>query len=143
MTTRFQHGLKSAQRNDQSYFQGELMAQFMLLLHEHPADFANVTMEEIQAIIEEYTAWRDQIAAAGRFVASHKLQDEGGRHLKLHDDQLRVVDGPYAEAKEVMGGYYIVSSADYDEAVEVSKSCPHLKYGGWIELRQIDEMHAD
>jgi hypothetical protein len=117
------------------------MARFMLLLHEHPADFTNVRMEEIQAIIEEYTAWSDQIAAAGRLVGSHKLKDEGGRHLKLHNDQLRVVDGPYAEAKEIMGGYFIVSAADYDEAVEVSKNCPHLNYGGWIELRQIDELH--
>jgi hypothetical protein len=117
------------------------MAQFMLLLHEHPANFTNVTLEEIQAIIQEYTAWRDQLAAAGRFVGGHKLKDEGGRHLKMHHEQLRVVDGPYAEAKEVMGGYFIVSAADYDEAVEVSKSSPHLKYGGWIELRQIDEEH--
>lgn len=109
------------------------MAQFMLLLHEQPSDFANVSAEEIQAIIQEYDDWRRQVAAVG-----HKLKDEGGRHLKLHNDQLRVVDGPYAEAKEVMGGYFIVQAADYDEAVKVSQSCPHLKYGGSIQLREIE-----
>lgn len=109
------------------------MAQFMLLLHEQPSDFANFSAEEIQAIIKEYGDWRTQVAAVG-----HKLKDEGGRHLKMHNDQLRVVDGPYAEAKELMGGYFIVQTANYDEAVKVSQSCPHLKYGGRIELREIE-----
>ncbi len=110
------------------------MAQFMLLLHENPADFDNVSAGEIQAIIKEYGDWRIQVAAVG-----HKLKDEGGRHLQLHNEQLRVVDGPYAEAKEVMGGYFIVQAANYDEAVKVAQSCPHLKYGGRIELREIEE----
>ncbi len=110
------------------------MAQFMLLLHEHRADFAKVSAEDIQAIIQKYTDWRTQVAAVG-----HKLKDEGGRHLQMLNEQLRVVDGPYAEAKEVMGGYFIVSAANYDEAVKVAQSCPHLKYGGRIELREIEE----
>lgn len=116
------------------------MSQFMLLLHESPADFSNVSADDIQAIIQEYNAWRDQIEAEGRFAGGEKLKDEGGRHLKLHDGKLRVVDGPYAEAKEVMGGFFIIQAANYDEAVEVSKGCPHLKYGGWIELREIDAL---
>jgi len=116
------------------------MAQFMLLLHENPADFANVSADDIQAIIQEYTGWRNRIEAEGRFAGSNKLKDEGGRHLKVHNDQLRVVDGPYAEAKEVMGGYFIVKASNYDEAVEISKGCPHLKYGGWIELREVENL---
>ena len=56
----------------------------------------------------------------------------------MRNGQVRVVDGPYAEAKEVVGGYFLIEAADYDEAVEISKGCPHLKYGGRIELRQID-----
>ena len=116
------------------------MSKFILLLHENPADFANVSAEEIERIIGEYTAWRRKIETEGRYEGSNKLKDEGGRHLSMRNQQLRVVDGPYAEAKEVMGGYFVINAANYDEAVEISKGCPHLKYGGWIELREIENL---
>lgn len=116
------------------------MPEFILLLHETPADFASVSPDEIQAIIQEYTAWRDKIAKEGRYAGSNKLKDEGGRHLSSHNNQFRVVDGPYAEAKEIMGGYFIIKATGYDEAVEIAKNCPHLKYGGWIELREIEQL---
>ncbi|MFN0121690.1 MAG: YciI family protein [Blastocatellia bacterium] len=116
------------------------MPQFMLLLHENPADFASVSPDEIQAIIGEYVAWRQAIEAAGKYAGSNKLKDEGGRHLTSDNGHVRVVDGPYAEASEVIGGYFNISAADYDEAVEITRGCPHLKYGGWIELRQIEDV---
>jgi hypothetical protein len=116
------------------------MSQFILLLHETPADFSNVSADELQQIIGEYIAWRRRIEAEGKYVASNKLKDEGGRHVSMRNGQARVVDGPYAEAKEVMGGYFVINAADYDEAVEISKGCPHLKYGGWIEIREIEQV---
>ena len=114
------------------------MAQFMLLLHESPSDFSSISPEEIQRVIGEYSAWRIKLQEDGKLAGGLKLKDEGGRELSLRNGQVRVVDGPYAEAKEVVGGYFLIEAADYDEAVEISKSCPHLRYGGRIELRQID-----
>jgi hypothetical protein len=58
----------------------------------------------------------------------------------MADGRMRVVDGPYSEAKEVLGGYFLVEAADYDAAVELSRDCPHLRYGRRIELRQVDEI---
>ncbi|MGH9766554.1 MAG: YciI family protein [Blastocatellia bacterium] len=113
------------------------MPQYILLLHETPSDFSNVSAEEMQQIIGEYVAWRRKIEAEGKFASGEKLKDEGGRHVSMRNGKARVVDGPYAEAKEVMGGYFIINAANYDEAVETSKGCPHLKYGGWIEIREI------
>ena len=52
-----------------------------------------------------------------------------------------MVDGPYTEAKEIVGGYFLIEAVDYDEAVQICRSCPHLKYGGRIELREIDAIH--
>jgi hypothetical protein len=117
---------------------GGQMPNFMLLLHESPSDFPNVSPEEMQQITGEYIAWRRKIEAEGKYVGSNKLKDEGGRHVSMRNGQARVVDGPFAEAKEVMGGYFIITAADYDEAVATSKSCPHLKFGGWIEIRETD-----
>jgi hypothetical protein len=114
------------------------MPQYILLLHEAPSDFSNVSAGEMQQIIGEYVAWRRKIETEGKYAGSNKLREEGGRHVSMRNGQARVVDGPYAEAKEIMGGYFIISAADYDEAVEISKGCPHLKYSGWIEVREIE-----
>lgn len=119
------------------------MAEFILLLHEDPNSFSEASPEEMQKVVGEYFAWRDGLMQDGKLVGHNRLQDEGGRNLSLRAGNLRVVDGPFAEAKEVMGGYFIIVASDYDGAIELAGSCPHLKYGGRIELREIDPMHDD
>lgn len=115
------------------------MNGYMLFLHSDTKSEMEPSAEEIQAIIAEYVAWRDEIAGRELLIGGEKLADEGGRHLRLNGSGIRVTDGPYAEVKEALGGYFAIKAADYDEAVEISKTCPHLKYGGWIELREIEQ----
>ena len=117
------------------------MAQYMLLLHETPAEFADLGQEEMQAVIAEYVAWGESLASQGKLLGNQKLKDEGGRHLVAKGKEILVTDGPFAEAKEVLGGYFAIEAKSYDEAVEIAKTCPHLKYNGRIELRQIDDLH--
>lgn len=117
------------------------MPNYMLLLHETPTDYSQFSAEQIQAVIGEYVAWRKKIEAEGKFVAGEKLKDEGGKHLSGHNGSLRITDGPYTEAKEVIGGYFSISAANYDDAVETARGCPHLKYGGRIELREVEPTH--
>ncbi len=117
------------------------MSEFMLLLHENPQGFASLSPQDIQTVIGEYSAWRERLAGEGRLAGGNKLKDEGGRWLTGGNGQVRVVDGPFSEAKEVIGGYFMIKAADYDEAVEISRDCPHLRYGGRIELREIDAIH--
>lgn len=114
------------------------MAEFMLVLHDDPAAFAEASPEDIQKVIAEYVAWREALEERGLLVEGRKLKDEGGRVLSRSGGEVRVVDGPYAEAKEVLGGYFIVQADDYDAAVALARECPHLAYGPRIELRQID-----
>ncbi len=117
------------------------MAKFLLLLHEAPADFSGVSAEEIQSIIAEYSAWREDLINRSLFVGGQKLKDEGGQHLVAKNGNAQVTDGPYSEAKEVLGGFFMIEANDYAAAVQISKECPHLKYGGRIELREVDELH--
>ncbi len=114
------------------------MPDYLLLLHERPSDFSGLSNEQIEAVISEYMAWSQKLGAEGKLVGGQKLRDEGGRHLSGYNGDFRVTDGPFAEAKEVIGGFFSITAADYDEAVEISKECPHLKYGGRIELREIE-----
>ena len=114
------------------------MPNYLLLLHEQPSDFSSFSPDQIQAVIEEYTAWSQKLAGDGKLMGGQKLKDEGGRHLSGYNGDFRVTDGPFAEAKAVIGGFFSISAADYNDAVEISKDCPHLKYGGRIELREIE-----
>ena len=114
------------------------MSQFMLLLHENPNEFAGIGQKELQEMVGQYRGWGERLAAEGKLVGSHKLVDEGGRHLEKRGSEILVTDGPFAEAKEVLGGYFIVNAASYDEAVEIAKTSPHLRYNGRIEVRKVD-----
>jgi hypothetical protein len=110
----------------------------MLLLHEKPAAFADVGGDEMKAVVAEYKSWGDSLNSRGILHGSQKLKDEGGRHLAARGKEILVTDGPFAEAKEVLGGYFLVEARSYDEAVEMAKTCPHLKYEGRIEIREVD-----
>ena len=115
------------------------MAQFMMLLHSEPPTEGAYSPEEIQAVVQKYQEWSEKMGAAGKLAGGNKLANDAGKVLRGTDD-ISVVDGPFAETKEVIGGYFILEAKDYAEAAELSKSCPHLAFGGAIELRQIEGM---
>ena len=113
------------------------MAKFMLLLYDNPANWQNISPEEMQQAIGKYMAWGQRLRTKGILVGSDKLQDNEGRVLRKSAGNIRVSDGPYAEAKEVFGGYFALEVPDYDTAVAECNDCPHLDYDGTIEIRQV------
>ncbi len=117
------------------------MAKFMLLLYETPNQFVKLSPQEMQQVIEKYGAWSGKLGAAGKLAGGEKLKDEGGRHMTSKNNKLAVVDGPYSETKEVIGGFFILDAKDYDEAVKLSSDCPHLAFGR-IEVREVDPMQG-
>lgn len=119
------------------------MSQFMLFLHEQPSQFANYSPEEMGEIVGKYIAWTERLQERDLLVSSQKLKDEGGRWLTKSGEDLKVVNGPYTETAEVIGGYYLVKAATYDEAVTIASECPHLAYGGRIEVRAIDFLEEE
>jgi hypothetical protein len=109
-----------------------VMARFMLLLYDVPAEWAKLSPEEMQKAIEKYRAWTKKPCT----VDSLRLADDRGRVLKSQGGSVRATDGPFSETKEVLGGYYTIEAADYDEAVKLARDHPHLEYGGTIEIRE-------
>ncbi|MBK5292072.1 MAG: transcription initiation protein [Acidobacteriia bacterium] len=109
-------------------------------MYENSSGFAGLPAEEMEKLIEEYVAWRQELAAEKRFTGGNKLTDEGGRQLVAVNGQILVSDGSYAGAKEVLGGYFLIKADNYEQAVEICKGCPHLRLGGRIELREIEGM---
>lgn len=113
------------------------MPKYMLFLHESTDLARDWTPEQMQSVIERYSAWTRGLMENGRMTGGEKLRDEGGRHLRSNGSGITVADGPYSETKEILSGFFVIEAADYDEAAEIAKTCPHLEYG-WIELREVD-----
>lgn len=115
------------------------MAQFLLLLYDDPSFFSGLTAARMKQVVKEYTDWGKKLRRQGRMLGGQKLTFEGGRVLRCQGKKPVVTDGPYAEAKEVLGGFVLIAADSYDEAVEIARTCPHLKYGLSTHVRQIDE----
>jgi len=117
------------------------MPNFLLLLHQKPASYQNMSPEEIQKILGRYIAWREAQVKRNKMRAGEKLTNDGGRQLRTRDGNVSVTDGPYSESQEILGGFFMIEAANYDEAVEIAKTCPHMGEGKWIEVRQVDAVH--
>ncbi|MFN2511703.1 MAG: YciI family protein [Pyrinomonadaceae bacterium] len=113
------------------------MPNYLLLLHEDPAAFEQVSPEQMQAIIQKYTDWKRRMENAGVLTRGEKLQDGTGRVLRRTSDHTAITDGPYTESKEVIGGLFEIQADSYEEAIEAASGCPHLEYGA-IEIREIE-----
>jgi hypothetical protein len=109
------------------------MPQFMLLLYDDPSGWNKLSPEEMQKAIEKYVAWTKKPFT----VDSKRLGMDAGKVMRSHNGAARTTDGPYSETKEVLGGFYLIDAANYDEAVARTADHPHLEYGGTIEVRQL------
>ena len=112
------------------------MAHFMLFIR-NGEESNELSPEEIQQAIQRFSAWARKLREQGKLVAAEKLKDNEGLLLRTRNRQI-VVDGPFAETKETIGGYFIVEAGNLDEAVEITKECPALSNGGIVELREIE-----
>jgi hypothetical protein len=111
----------------------------MLILHQTPGLLRSLPPEELQRKVQKYQAWVEKIRSGGRYVSSEKLGEEGGKLLSAREGRVSVLDGPYSETKEVVGGYFVFRAANYEEAIELTRGCPFLE-DGRIALRQTDPM---
>lgn len=113
------------------------MSRFLVLLRDDPSGFASLSPAQMQAIIEKYIAWGARLRASGHMVLGEKLIDGSGKVAR--GAAAVVSDGPYAEAREIVGGVYVLQAKDYDEAVSIMSDSPHLAFGS-IEIREIEEL---
>ncbi len=113
------------------------MPGYVLLLHEPLDRFSELSPDQMQKIIERYESWSQELRRGGKLLDGRKLKDDGGRHLS---ERGRIVtDGPFSEAREVVGGFFLIQASGYDEAERLCRDCPHLEFGR-IEIREIDEV---
>lgn len=95
------------------------------------------TEAEAAAHFEEYRVFTDTLRAAGRLVGANRLQPpETAVTVRVRQGRVSTTDGPYAEMKEQIGGYYIVEARDLNEAIQIAAQIPGARYGS-VEIRPV------
>src|SRR4051812_36480535 len=107
------------------------MSEFLFLYRggERPTG----TPEQMQQVMQKWISWMNDLQAKGVLKDRGVPLEPSGKIVRGKDKQ--VVDGPFAEAKDVVGGYSIVTAKDLAHAVELSMGCPILQVGGDVEVR--------
>ena len=118
------------------------MTQYMLLLHQAPNYNMDLPREKMMEVVKRYYTWSTTMREKGKLVGGEKLAAGGVRHIKVKDGKPMASDGPYAEAKDVIGGYFVIEAKDAAEAETIARDCPHLTLAAtnWVEIRPIDDM---
>jgi hypothetical protein len=100
--------------------------------------------EVIKQVMDEYNAYTEMLRSGGAFQAGEALQPvQTATTIRQQDGRNVMTDGPFAETKEALGGFYIVEAKDLDEALALGAACPGVKFGGSIEVRPVVEWPAD
>jgi hypothetical protein len=111
--------------------------QYMLLIH-HEAD--NLAATELPQIMQEYMTFTQDLVKSGKFKAGDRLESsKDARTVRVRNGRTVTTDGPFAETKEQLGGYYIVDAKDLDEAIAIAGRIPAARTGS-VEVRAIVSM---
>jgi hypothetical protein len=110
--------------------------EYMLLFrgnHVH----TGLSQEEMQEVAGQMMAWFKRLADQGKVLTGRPL-DNSGKVVSGQNGRV-VADGPFAESKEAVGGYFLLQVDTMDEAVAIAQQCPMLPHGGKVEVRQVLE----
>jgi hypothetical protein len=111
--------------------------EYMLLIYSHEQTMTTLPQAQRQEMIGAYTAYTQALKDANVLRNANRLQlTSAATTVRVTEGQRRLVDGPFAETKEQLAGYYLIDVPDLDAALKWAAQCPGAKYGS-IEVRPI------
>jgi hypothetical protein len=113
------------------------LPEFMLVLRAEPERSQPRSAVEVHQNAKEYGAWARGLRQQGVQIDGEKLKSEA-RILRVVEGRTVVVDNNPDTSPNAIVGYFLIEAQDYEHAVKAAEGCPHLKYGGTVEVRQID-----
>jgi hypothetical protein len=117
--------------------QQELTMQYLLMIYQSEAEYGKIDAATNKKILEEYGAFTQGIIQSGNFKAADRLQPTTtATTVRVRDGKTLTTDGPFAETREQLGGYYLVEAKDLDTALAIAARIPSARYGS-IEVRPI------
>ena len=111
------------------------MQTYYLILRDRPEVLAGISPSDMQAVIQRYVKWREDNSK--HVTGGQKLADGEGRVLRRKGAGLDVSDGPFVEAKEILGGFFVIEAESYEAAQDIASTCPHLEFGS-VEIRRME-----
>ena len=114
--------------------------QYLLMIYASEELEARMSEAELGALLGEYGGFSEELGAAGALVGGARLRPVGdATTVRVRDGKTLTSDGPFAETKEQLGGYYLVEAPDLDAALAWAAKIPSAKYGS-VEVRPLWEM---
>jgi hypothetical protein len=116
--------------------------QYLLMLHIEEAGWSKLTQAQQEQGLAAYKAYTEALTKAGVLKGSNRLQPSSvATTVRLTNGKSQVVDGPYIESKEQIGGYYLIDVPDLDSAISWAARCPAASHGA-VEVRPVWAMPA-
>lgn len=111
--------------------------KYMLLIYGNEAAMQSATKSDVDQMLSAYGAYTEAMKKAGVLVGADRLQrSTAATTVRTANGKMQVLDGPYAETKEQLGGYYLIDAPDLDAALSWAKRCPAATHGS-VELRPL------
>jgi len=103
--------------------------RYMLMMIEPVGQRATRTLEEGQAAYDSMVRFGEDLAARGLLLASESLQStDGAAQVTARDGRTQVLDGPFSEAKEMVGGFFLIDCETREQAIEIARQCPAAQW---------------
>ncbi len=113
--------------------------KYLCLIYDDEKKMATISREEADALMGEYFAFTEDIKKSGHYLGGNALQPvHTGTTVRIRHGKMSTTDGPFAETKEQLGGYYLIEAKDLNEAIQVAAKIPSSRYGS-TEVRPIQE----
>jgi hypothetical protein len=111
--------------------------KYLCLIYDDEKQYETMTKEQGDAFMGEYFAYTEGIKSSGHYIAGEALQPVStATTIRLRNGKISTTDGPFAETKEQLGGFYLVEAKDLNEAIQVASRIPSVKIGS-IEVRPV------
>jgi hypothetical protein len=111
--------------------------EYLLLIYHPEKEYEKMPTDQREAMHAEYRQLMEQLSAKGKLRGGHQLaRTELGTTVRLRDGKRVLTDGPFAETKEQLGGYFLVEVADLDDAIAIAAKIPGARRGS-VEVRPV------
>ena len=116
--------------------------KYALLIYDNEQGWASLSPEDRAAGMQEYEKYATGLVERDQMRGGEQLQPTStATTIRQKNGNVLTTDGPYAETKEQLGGFFLVECQNLDEAIEAAQAIPSVKYGGVVEVRPIVEQH--
>ena len=113
--------------------------KYLCLIYDEERRYGTMSKSDMDTLMADYFSFTDAIMKSGHYIGGNDLQPtQSATTVRMRSGKLSTTDGPFAETKEQLGGYYLVEAKDLNEAIQVASRIPSARTGS-IEVRPIQE----